>query len=122
MISFLTKIVGREEVMNMIKVLRGVGILFILVGIIFGMTQISDLMDQYDDVKYWEEAAEENYDNSLIEDRYLTLNELYKSSLIFTFATIVSSIVSGIFFLALATIIDLLQKLVRKECLPSTSE
>ncbi|WP_010281033.1 hypothetical protein [Bacillus timonensis] len=106
----------------MIKVLRGVGILFILVGIIFGMTQISDLMDQYDDVKYWEEAAEENYDNSLIEDRYLTLNELYKSSLIFTFATIVSSIVSGIFFLALATIIDLLQKLVRKECLPSTSE
>jgi len=52
------------------RTLQITGILFILAGIVFGITQISNLLDQYDKVKYWEEAADKYYDNHLIEERY----------------------------------------------------
>ena len=63
-------------------------------------------------MEYWGEAADEHYDNELIEQKYQVLNQLYQSSLTFVLGGVISSIISGIVFMAFATIIDLLRKLV----------
>jgi hypothetical protein len=93
-------------------VLKWTSVLFIVVGFIYAFSQFSSLKEQHKDVQYWKEAAEEEWDNNLIEERYNSLNNSYKSSLALTLIPFLSSIVSGIFFLALASIINLLQQLV----------
>ncbi|RJE88881.1 hypothetical protein D3P07_13045 [Paenibacillus sp. 1011MAR3C5] len=91
------------------------GVIFILAGVIFGITQISGLKEIKEDVDYWERAAARSSDNYLIEQRYLTEKASYESKLVLTISSVVLGIITGLFFLALATIINLLQKLVNKQ-------
>jgi|GEM_PF-1028718 len=91
------------------------GALFIIAGLVFGISKISSLSDMKEDVEFWESSAKTNFDNYLIEGRYDSLNAAYKSDLTMTVSLTVSGVISGIFFLALAAIIDLLSKLNRKE-------
>jgi len=98
--------------MIMQRALQITGLIFILAGIVFGLSQFTNLLDQYDDVKYWEEAADEHFDNRLIEDRYLMLKDNFRTNLTLTIGSTIFGIVMGIFFISLATIIDLLQKLL----------
>lgn len=58
--------------MKIINTLKWIGIIFIAAGIIYGLTQIGKLGELKEDVDYWKDAAEENYDNPYIEDSYLT--------------------------------------------------
>jgi hypothetical protein len=97
---------------NIQVLLKWTGVLFIAVGLIYAISQFSSLKEQHGDVQYWKESAEENWDNNLIEERYISLKAIYQSSLSATLITFVSSVVSGIFFLAMSSIINLLQQLV----------
>ncbi|REK74642.1 hypothetical protein [Paenibacillus paeoniae] len=95
--------------------LQVTGVFFILVGVIFGITQISGLNELKEDVGYWERAADRSSDNYLIEERYLMEKERYESKLVLTISSVVVGLITGLFFLALSTIINLLQKLVNQE-------
>ncbi|MGE7093219.1 hypothetical protein ACQKII_17545 [Lysinibacillus sp. NPDC048646] len=96
------------------RVLQFTSVFLIVVSILFGLTQISSLNEEREDMKYWKEAANENYGNDLIEEKYILLKDIYVSHLTITLASIISVILSGIFFLALASIITLLQEINSK--------
>lgn len=91
------------------------GAIFLLSGLIFGVSQISSLKEMKKDVAYWKQAAKEASDNYLIEDRYDSLKATYKSDLSLTILVTIAGIISGLLFLALSTIIDLLEKLHKKD-------
>ncbi|MFD2703933.1 hypothetical protein [Salibacterium lacus] len=95
------------------RILQIIGIVFIASGLIFGLTQISNLNEQHETVQYWKDSADESYDNELIQQEYRTIQSAYKTDLTLTLGTVLSGIISGVFFLALATIIALLQRIVR---------
>lgn len=91
------------------------GVLFILSGLIFGVSQISSLKEMKKDVAYWKQAAKEASDNYLIEERYDSLKATYKSDLSLTILVTIGGMISGILFLALSSIIDMLEKLNKKD-------
>ncbi|KAF1086183.1 hypothetical protein SPSYN_00924 [Sporotomaculum syntrophicum] len=90
------------------KVLQITGYILIAVGVIFILIQIPALNEERTDMVYWREAAAEHYDNNLIEQRYLSVRGIYITHVGITLGTSVAVVISGIFFLALAKIIELL--------------
>ena len=96
-------------------VLQVTAILFIFSGVFFGITQIESIKEISDDVSYWKDQAEKNYSNNLIKAEYINLENKLNSSIVFTIATVLSGLISGIVFLALASIIHFLKELVEIE-------
>ncbi|KAB0444237.1 hypothetical protein D0439_08955 [Lysinibacillus fusiformis] len=88
-------------------------ILFIT-AIVFSLSQISILKEEKEDMEYWEEAAKEHYDNNLIEERYFVFKNIYSSHLTTTLVSAIFMVLTGIFFLAIAKIIALLQDINSK--------
>ncbi|WP_375106253.1 hypothetical protein AB9L15_07255 [Lysinibacillus fusiformis] len=88
-------------------------ILFIA-AIVFSLSQISILKEEKEDMEYWEVAAKEHYDNNLIEERYFVVKNIYSSHLTTTLVSAISMVLTGIFFLAIAKIIALLQDINSK--------
>ncbi len=88
-------------------------ILFIT-AIVFSLSQISILKEEKEDMEYWGEAAKEHYDNNLIEERYFVFKNIYSSHLTTTLVSAISMVLTGIFFLAIAKIIALLQDINSK--------
>ncbi|MFJ7733720.1 hypothetical protein ACIQXF_17785 [Lysinibacillus sp. NPDC097231] len=95
-------------------VLQITSIILIVTAIIFALTQISSLKEERKDMKYWEEAAHKHYDNNLIEEKYYVLKDIYTSHLTTTLVSVISIVLTGVFFLAIAKIISLLQDISLK--------
>ncbi|MGE7675426.1 hypothetical protein ACQKMV_17880 [Lysinibacillus sp. NPDC094403] len=95
-------------------VLQITSVILIVTAIIFALSQISSLKEEREDMKYWEEAAHKHYDNNLIEERYFVLKDVYTSHLTTTLVSAISIVLTGIFFLAIAKIISLLQEISLK--------
>lgn len=95
-------------------VLQITSVILIVSAIIFTLSQISSLKDERKDMKYWEEATQKHYDNNLIEEKYFVLKDSYTSHLTTTLVSAISIILTGIFFLAIAKIISLLQDISLK--------
>jgi len=95
-------------------VLQITSIILIVTAIIFSLTQISSLKEEKKDMEYWEEAANEHYDNNLIEEKYFVIKNMYTSHLTTTLVSAISMVLTGIFFLAIAKIISLLQDIKSK--------
>jgi hypothetical protein len=51
--------------MNIQVILKWTGVLFILIGFVYAISQFSSLKEQHGDVQYWKESAEDNWDNNL---------------------------------------------------------
>lgn len=95
----------------MTKALCIIAILFTLVGAVGFAMSIDDIKDAKKTSEFWEESARDNYDNHLIAaeaDKYLAA---YTSQVIISVVTLVSGIVVGVFFLALAKIISVLESI-----------
>ncbi|WP_255504953.1 hypothetical protein [Lysinibacillus sphaericus] len=95
-------------------VLQITSVILIVSAIIFALSQISSLKKEREDMKYWEEATRKHYDNNLIEEKYSVLKDSYTSHLTTTLVLAISIILTGIFFLAIAKIISLLQDISLK--------
>ncbi|MGE8000323.1 hypothetical protein ACQKOF_16910 [Lysinibacillus sp. NPDC093190] len=95
-------------------VLQITSVILIVSAIIFALSQIPSLKDEREDMKYWEEATHKHYDNNLIEDKYFVLKDAYTSHLTTTLVSALSIVLTGIFFLAIAKIISLLQEISLK--------
>lgn len=95
-------------------VLQITSVILIVTAIIFSLTQVSSLKEEREDMKYWEEATIEHYDNNLIEEKYFALKDIYTSHLTTTLMSVISIMLTGIFFLAIAKIISLLQDINSK--------
>lgn len=102
------------EVMLMKILLYISSILLFVTAIVFSLSQISSLKEEKEDLKYWEEAANEHYDNNLIEERYFVIKNTYTSHLTTTLVSAISMVLTGVFFLAIAKIIALLQDINSK--------
>ncbi|MFJ3387449.1 hypothetical protein [Lysinibacillus sp. NPDC086135] len=103
-------------------VLQITSVILIVSAIIFALSQISSLKEEREDMKYWEEVTRKHYDNNLIEERYFVLKDSYTSHLTTTLVLAISIILTGIFFLAIAKIISLLQDISLKICMKPQEE
>lgn len=95
--------------------LYGIGILFVLVGIIYGSIKVSEVREDKVFVDFWRDKFMENFDNELIENEYLKVKSEYETRLVFSIAIIVSGIITGVFYIALGAIISLLNKIANKQ-------
>ncbi len=96
------------------RVLQITSIILFVSALIFSLSQLSSLKEEREDMKYWEKAANEHYDNNLIEERYYIFKDSYTSHLTTTLVSAISIVLTGIFFLAIAKIISLLQEISSK--------
>ncbi|MCD7032863.1 hypothetical protein LRR81_01385 [Metabacillus sp. GX 13764] len=101
----------------MAYILKLFGVIFIAIGLIYIATQVSPLKKQNENMEYWKKAADENSDNELIEQKYLSLNSDYKSSLSLTITIAIYSVVPGILFFALSSIITALRTIMNNSLL-----
>ncbi|WP_053483891.1 hypothetical protein [Lysinibacillus sp. FJAT-14745] len=95
-------------------VLQITSMILIVAAIIFALSQISSLKEEREDMKYWEKAAHKHYDNNLIEEKYFVLKDAYTTHFTTTLVSAISIVLTGIFFLAIAKIISLLQEISLK--------
>lgn len=97
--------------MLMKRVLQITSVILFVTAIIFSLTQVSSLKEEREDMKYWQDAANEYYDNNLIQEKYFAFKDIYSSHITLTLVSGLSIVLTGIFFLALAKIISLLQEI-----------
>ena len=94
------------------QTLKGMGWIFIIIGIIGGGYVLSQI--DYTSYKIASEVFSELSTNEFAEAKYVAAKTIFMSQLTFGISIIAGGIISGLSFLGFGTIIELLQKLVGK--------